>query len=90
MTFSGLKHIRGILYEEYPDQVIVPVRSNAASTSGSGTAGSSLQNRKKSSAEEDQFAMSCKECGRHNKTIKGLKMHIKLLHLKSGKFQCKK
>ena len=32
--------------------------------------------------------MKCQECGLQKKTIKGLKMHIKLLHLRTGKFQC--
>ena len=34
--------------------------------------------------------MDCKECGLHKKTIKSLKMHIKLVHLRTGKFLCKR
>ena len=34
--------------------------------------------------------MKCKECGLQKKTIKGLKMHIKLLHLRTGKFLCRR
>ena len=85
----GLKHIRGILYEEYPDQVNA---SGARSNHFFGAPGLGsdvpMSSRKKNSADEDAIEMNCKECGLCKKTIKGLKMHIKLLHLKSGKFQC--
>ena len=83
----GLKHIRGILYEAYPDLPSAPIRnpSNTASVPSTTT---SIPSRKKSLPDEDLFSMNCKECGLYKKTIKGLKMHIKLLHLRSGRFQC--
>ena len=40
--------------------------------------------------EVDNFPMKCRECGLQKKTIKGLKMHIKLLHLRTGKFLCRR
>ena len=35
--------------------------------------------------EVDSFPMKCKECGIMKKTVKGLKMHIKLMHLRTGR-----
>ena len=32
--------------------------------------------------EVDSFPMKCRECGIVKKTVKGLKMHIKLMHLR--------
>ena len=40
------------------------------------------------SAEVDSFPMKCKECDIMQKTVKGLKMHIKLMHLRTGRFRC--
>ena len=76
----GLKHIRGILYEEYPEEFEVTevkneVRKEVIEAKGD---------------EVDNFPMKCKECGLQKKTIKGLKMHIKLLHLRTGKFLCRR
>ena len=83
----GLKHIRGILYEEYPDMpydyeiVEVPqIQENSKKK----------DKESKSVDEVDNFPMKCKECGLQKKTIKGLKMHIKLLHLRTGKFLCRR
>ena len=102
----GLKHIRGILYEEYPDMVyedhaVEVVGGGRGSTSSSFKTGSSSADRKqnkddkstkviKEIDEVDNFSMKCKDCGLQKKTIKGLKMHIKLLHLRTGKFLCKR
>merc|ERR1712226_840293 len=38
----------------------------------------------------DNFPMKCTECNLPKKTIKGLKMHIKLMHLRTGKFLCQR
>ena len=83
----GLKHIRGILYEEYPDMpydyeiVEVPqIQENSKKK----------DKESKTVDEVDNFPMKCKECGLQKKTIKGLKMHIKLLHLRTGKFLCRR
>jgi len=84
---SGLKHIRGILYEEYPNQHVAPLSSSVGTASANSVV-TAMASRKKSAADEDMFAMNCRACGLHKKTIKGLKMHIKLLHLRSGRFQC--
>ena len=35
--------------------------------------------------EVDSFPMKCGECGIAKKTVKGLKMHIKLMHLRTGR-----
>lgn len=85
----GLKHIRGILYEEYPmaayeaqpEDSKSEVKTNVKSSNPSGN---------KNVDEVDNFPMKCKECGLQKKTIKGLKMHIKLLHLRTGKFLCQR
>jgi hypothetical protein len=37
----------------------------------------------------DVYAMACKACGMEKKTVSGLKMHIKVLHLHLGRFQCR-
>lgn len=37
----------------------------------------------------DFYPMKCKECNVSKKTVTGLKMHIKLIHMHLGKFQCK-
>ena len=37
------------------------------------------------SVEVDSFPMKCKECDIMMKTVKGLKMHIKLMHLRTGR-----
>ena len=42
------------------------------------------------SAEVDSFPMKCKECDIMQKTVKGLKMHIKLMHLRNGRFRCRR
>ena len=85
-SFSGLKHIRGKLYEDYPDLPLALATGSSFGAADSVIAPAS--SRKKASSDEDAFEMSCKECGLVKQNIKGLKMHIKLLHLKSGKFQC--
>ena len=36
--------------------------------------------------EVDSFPMKCRECGIAKKTVKGLKMHIKLMHLRTGRW----
>ena len=36
--------------------------------------------------EVDSFPMKCGECGIAKKTVKGLKMHIKLMHLRTGRW----
>ncbi len=73
---EGLKHIRGILYE---DEEVKPTTDEGEQ----GTKRRSLSD----DDEVDNFPMSCKKCGLVKKTIKGLKMHIKLLHLRTGKFR---
>jgi len=42
-----------------------------------------------SKAKLDYYPMKCKQCNVSKKTITGLKMHIKLIHMHLGKFQCK-
>ena len=37
----------------------------------------------------DIYAMACKACGMEKQTVSGLKMHIKVLHLHLGRFQCR-
>ena len=88
----GLKHIRGILYEEYPDMVYEDVIEVKASSSKSWDIKKQQKDDKKIKEidEVDNFSMKCKDCGLQKKTIKGLKMHIKLLHLRTGKFLCKR
>ena len=44
-----------------------------------------LQAEKPSVDEVDSFPMKCKECDIMKKTVKGLKMHIKLMHLRTGR-----
>ena len=106
----GLKHIRGILYEEYsslgipappastpkprlvnkknlkvedakPQNTINPVNVPV---------GTSEDLNKSIDDLADNFPMKCMECSLPKKTIKGLKMHIKLMHLRTGKFLCQK
>ena len=92
----GLKHIRGILYEEYPDMVFEDANYETTSSTSKSASTSFDGSKKKEAATEkavdevDNFPMKCKECGLQKKTIKGLKMHIKLLHLRTGKFLCKR
>lgn len=81
----GLKHIRGILYEEYPVETFDYGRPNASSSMEKLTTKTG-----RSMDEVDNFPMTCKECDLQKKTIKGLKMHIKLLHLRTGKFLCRR
>ena len=119
-NMPGLKHIRGILYdEELP--AVQPIIRSTSSTRKSSSSISSATTPKMSSSqipstttgasgatspdkhpvlakeaktklldEADNFPMKCKECGLMKKCIKGLKMHIKLMHLRTGKFRCKK
>ena len=100
----GLKHIRGILYEEYPEGTVFVQDNSTSSTNfvnsddisivsikNDKNSGSTVQNSKstgKNIDEVDNFPMKCRECGLQKKTIKGLKMHIKLLHLRTGRFGC--
>ena len=37
----------------------------------------------------DMYAMACQACGMEKKTVSGLKMHIKVLHLHLGRLQCR-
>ncbi len=89
----GLKHIRGILYEDYSDMDYVPIPEPPAVPLSSKTTKPAVSEKPVKTApvidEADNFPMKCKECGLQKKTIKGLKMHIKLLHLRTGKFLCK-
>ena len=94
----GLKHIRGILYEEYPQmEDSLPriatkndtLETDLNSVGGGATAGTTSGHHKIVD-EVDNFPMKCQECGLQKKTIKGLKMHIKLLHLRTGKFLCRR
>lgn len=85
----GLKHIRGILYEEYPDM------PNSEDYIFENTSENTFEKIVEKSSpkvvdEVDNFPMKCQECGLQKKTIKGLKMHIKLLHLRTGKFLCRR
>ena len=90
----GLKHIRGILYEEYPDmpysdyEIIEPEKEGSGNKQKKSSSGTEKES--KTVDEVDNFPMKCKECGLQKKTIKGLKMHIKLLHLRTGKFLCRR
>ena len=70
-----------------PDDNIAVVNK---SKSNSISAGEFKKKDEKTVDEVDNFPMKCKECGLQKKTIKGLKMHIKLLHLRTGKFLCKR
>lgn len=94
----GVRHIRGILYDNGADGTILQVqhaprlgkKSNqkaGAPNSGSGDLGAGIDSQAQGPDDDDEFPMSCKECGIQKKTIKGLKMHIKLLHLRTGKFR---
>ena len=44
------------------------------------------ENQQPSVDEVDSFPMKCRECGIAKKTVKGLKMHIKLMHLRTGRW----
>ncbi|TRY71102.1 hypothetical protein TCAL_15037 [Tigriopus californicus] len=93
-NMSGLKHIRGILYDEEPtttnpfkgDKSKAFFKASHSQSSQSGENPADIDS--KVMDEADNFPMDCKECGIQKKTIKSLKMHIKLLHLRTGKFLC--
>ena len=109
----GLKHIRGILYEEYSSLAILPPTQTSKprtfhkkltaagkdkNVSTEATT-SSINTKSTIDAENivvdideaaDNFPMKCTECNLPKKTIKGLKMHIKLMHLRTGKFLCQR
>lgn len=105
-NMSGLKHIRGILYDEEPTTTNNFHKSGGSTSGGGGASGDKSKSFFKASHsqssqpgdnpdleskvldEADHFPMECKECGIQKKTIKSLKMHIKLLHLRTGKFLC--
>jgi hypothetical protein len=40
--------------------------------------------------EADNFALKCRQCDLLKQTVKSLKMHIKLAHLRTGKFLCRR
>ncbi len=92
----GVKHIRGILYDEEgeaPAPLAKRAKKYSTSSSSLTPAESQLlqaEGEPKASSMEDEvdnFPMKCKECGLPKKTIKALKMHIKLMHLRSGKYR---
>ncbi len=93
----GVKHIRGILYEddEGPETRPVPSTIVSARKKSKFQHHAPLQAPTKDGGEDgkgdgdeaDNFPMKCKECGIYKKTIRALKMHIKLLHLRTGKFR---
>ena len=37
--------------------------------------------------EADAVPLSCKECGTKKESVKSLKTHIKMVHLRAGKFR---
>ena len=108
----GLKHIRGILYEDSAHMDIpLPVQIPKQRTLNKKSSFSkkeklisesepvtlNIQNSTESNEPPidideaaDNFPMKCTECNLAKKTIKGLKMHIKLVHLRTGKFQCQR
>ena len=106
----GLKHIRGILYEEYSSLGIPPLPASTPQprmvnkknlkvedmkhrntlNPVNDPAGSFEDLNKSIDDLADNFPMKCMECSLPKKTIKGLKMHIKLMHLRTGKFLCQK
>ena len=97
---EGLKHIRGILYDELEDEAgIIPVPKvkarkredpdvepelRSAEKTKPGPSGTKSAEKK----ELDRLSVACRECGVTKKTVTGMKMHIKLNHLQVGKFQC--
>ena len=99
-NMPGLKHIRGILYEDYDADTVgnglglnhgTSFNEPEAEYDTKGSKGGLGVSSQSSDVDEvDNFPMKCKECGLSKKTVKGLKMHIKLLHLRTGKFLCQK
>lgn len=87
-NMPGSKHIRGILYDEEPPPVI-PFKKSMSASGLTSVATASAAPSEKSVDEADNFELDCRECGISKKTVKSLKMHIKLLHLRTGKFLCK-
>ena len=96
---EGLKHIRGILYDELEDEAgVKPVQKVKARKRDDPDVDMTqdllsvekVKPSKKSSEkiELDTFSVTCRECGTSKKTVTGMKMHIKLNHLQVGKFQC--
>ncbi len=118
----GMRHIRGILYEDDEGPEIpapVPAAASVATKAAPGgrkkkSKGKQKQGKLAARApppppaavdggkedggmskvvggdpgdDSDSFPMKCKECKLPKKTIKALKMHIKLLHLRTGKFR---
>jgi hypothetical protein len=97
-NMPGLRHIRGILYDEkdaytyeaqmakttsaVPATTITPVVVDYVPTVVKAASSG------KAVDEVDYFPMKCRNCGITKKTVKGIKMHIKLLHLRTGKFRC--
>ena len=97
---EGLKHIRGILYDELEDEAgIIPVPKVKARKREDPDVEPELRSAEKTKPgpsavksvekkELDRLSVTCRECGAAKKTVTGMKMHIKLNHLQVGKFQC--
>lgn len=75
---AGLRHIRGILFDDSSEDYFED-RGDGEGKTVSGVSGKS---------DEDSMAIDCVKCGLRKSSVKGLKMHILLVHLKSGKFKC--
>jgi len=93
---TRVKHIRGILFEE-ENADEPPKRKYKGSSGSSNNVNNSVETihdaqpkvKEPPSKEEDvdNFPMNCKACDLPKKSIKALKTHIKLMHLRTGKFR---
>jgi hypothetical protein len=50
--------------------------------------GNSMASSASGKSDEDFITIHCVKCGSRKSSVRGLKMHILLAHLKSGKFKC--
>ncbi len=77
-NIAGLRHIRGILFDDSSEDHVEdqPEGDSLVVSSASGK------------SVEDSFPIDCVKCGVRKNSVRGLKMHILLAHLKSGKFKC--
>ncbi len=98
----GVRHIRGILYDD-SEYVSAPYSAPMASKkkgvkkTAAVAATTTLlvpsaepafkMDDKGLEDEADILTIKCKECDISKKSVKALKMHIKLLHLRTGKFR---
>jgi len=72
----GLRHIRGILFDDSSEDYLEQQLDDATVSSEGGK------------IDEDFYPLECAKCGLRKSSVRAIKMHILLAHLKSGKFRC--